>query len=157
MQSTTSNDASSSGSSSAAPTTSACSVGTTSTPTYSRAVAKNGRYGFTPQPTSSTRRPAASRPSASSQRESGSSIDQLRSPRLGRRRSPPGHSSRSATRAPARCRDQPEREPRQRSERRARDEPLPDPRRHRDEQPEQPDRRREGELRRPLRRTLHPE
>src|SRR5215218_2580500 len=92
MQSTRSNEPASTGSSSTAPSRSACGFSTTSTPTYSRADAKNGRYGLTPQPTSSTRRPPARRPSSSSQRASGARIDQPGDARDGRRRASPGHS-----------------------------------------------------------------
>src|SRR5215208_710223 len=131
MQSTRSNEPASTGSSSTAPSRSACGFSTTSTPTYSRAVAKNGRYGFTPQPTSSTRSPPARRPSSSSQRASGARTAQLGSPRDGSRCSRPGGSR--IEREPSRGGREAQAEPRQRLERYLGDEAAPVPRPERDE------------------------
>src|SRR5215208_3209950 len=137
MQSTRSNEPASTGSSSTGPRRSACGFSTTSTPTYSRAVAKNGRYGLTPQPTSRTRSPAASRPSASSQRARGARTAQDGRPRLG---FPP---PRSLSRIDAARDDgEPEGEPRQRLEWDAGDDPHAVPRADGDEDPPSGDERR---------------
>src|SRR5215203_4785527 len=130
MQSTTSNAPSSNGSSSIGAITSACGFGTTSTPTYSRADAKKGRYGLTPQPTSRTRRPPARAPSSSSQRASGARTHQLETLRDGARCSRPG-GSRTVRRRDREA----EAEPRHRVERNPGDEAdgRPDAHRHEDD------------------------
>src|SRR5512133_1078531 len=128
MQSTTSNAPSSNGSSSIGAITSACGFGTTSTPTYSRADEKKGRYGLTPQPTSRMRRPPARAPSSSSQRASGSRTHQLGRPRDGTRCPRPGGSG-----TVRRRRRETNAEPRHRIERDPRDETDRGPDAHRDE------------------------
>src|SRR5215212_11591062 len=134
MQSTTSNAPSANGSSSIGAITSACGFGTTSTPTYSRADAKKGRYGLTPHPTSRMRRPPARLPSSSSQRASGARTHQLGRSRDGSRLSRPG-----ASRTICRRDREAEAEPRHRVERDPGDEADSGPDAHRDE--DDPDRR----------------
>src|SRR6266540_4338816 len=126
-----------------------------STPTYSLArSASNGRYGLTPQPTSSTRNPPGSRSaaaaaSASSHATSGASAAYVGALRRTLRRPSPGHSAAARIVRPSGgSADQPDAEPGQRVERDSGDEPDAVPDASRDDEPEQPCDAREHERRR---------